>query len=136
MPSATRKAAALTRDTNSPLSASFDAPLQYVMTQVFKQPLTSPFANTLAANGILDIHALISGTEQDVRELTWLDDQGEEFKLLVSHVRLIMLFKSFIVEQVPTLLTPDDDKEWLDINPSDFSLYRIYGSTPSAGDTK
>ena len=133
MSSASDLAAASTRDDDSPSIASFDAPLRHVVTQVFKQNLSSPLVKALDENAINDIHTLLSFTEQDLRGLTWTNDEGELMNLHTSHVRLVTLFKSYVVDQVLPISTLDDDNEWLTIHASDFNLYRIRGPTPSIG---
>lgn len=130
MSSASENVAASTTSAGSPPRASFDAPLQHVVTQVFRKSLDSPLAQTLYEEGITSILDLLSLEEDDLRTFSHTTDNGTPVYLHISSVRLVLLFQSFIREHVLSVSTLNDDKEWFTLSANDFNSFRLRGQPP------
>ena len=65
---------------------SFDAPLQHMVTQVFRKSLDSPLAQTLYDKGITSILDLLSLEEDDLHGFSYTTDDGTPVYLHISSV--------------------------------------------------
>ena len=110
--------------------------MRHVVTQVFKQKLDSPLAKVLIQNDILNIPTLFSLDEQSLTQLYWTNEHGEMKPILIAHVRLIVLFKSYVIDQILPVSTLSEENDWFAINATDFNMYRIWGPSPLIGSSQ
>jgi len=116
-----------TRGTYSPPDGK--AMLEHVLSVVFKQPKDSSLAKALDEGGICDIFGVLSLSQSDHSNLTYVEDGGTVKPISIGHkgmLKTLKLFAAFCkVEGHPIV-------DWTQVTKKDFDKFRSSNACISA----
>ena len=97
--------------------------LTHVLKNVFELEDDNPLFRALSKDGLLDIADVVSLPFEDIGNLTYIDDQGDERKLVRRYTSLLHAFKSYFLHR-RNQGNPIGEK-WTDITYETITIFRL-----------